>query len=166
MKIYNNTAVPDDLLYKVIAQAGKQVGAKIGKVVVKITRSRLGLNCSGLAHFWYGVNLRWLNPRKYKQTKYIKCNGCFELRIPKSMLPESALIAAELIYEYAAHEWSHIKDYQEGTHQSYKKGTKWANRACERKAQSQMKDAVNEMNSKTQDAILDLAIWLEAESKE
>jgi len=175
MKLYNNTAIPDDLLEFIIKEAAKAIKPRVrhGNVVVKVNRA--GERCSGFAERCDYVAKSWLSPRRYKgDHRRVKTDkGLIVLRVPKagdpilwdSHLWREPLHIASKFFDLCLHEWGHILDFQKGERfGDYNR--RWANRPHERRAECYMEEARERgLSQSAQTSILDLAVHLESEAK-
>jgi len=175
MKLYNNTSVPDEILAPVLKEAAKAIkGTRHGKVVVKVIRSRE--HCTGAVFGTSSVSRNFLNPRKYpnERSGYVATDDAVViLRLPKAGDPilwpahtwREPLYIAERFFDYALHEWGHVKDFQgEESFCHYRR--RWANRPHERRAEGYMLEAKERgFSESAQMAIIDLAVYLESEVK-
>jgi hypothetical protein len=186
MKLYNNTAVPDAILAPVIREAAKAIKPRVrhGKVIIIVNRAQRA--CSGLAHKCIGITQDVVRPRSKRAKKISKQwrtnkaawvstdKGYLILRLPKASdhattknanHPLNAMQLAERFYDLCLHEWGHILDYQKGkSFGHYNK--QWANRPHERRAEHYRNEARERgMSQDAQEAIIDLAVHLEAEVK-
>lgn len=170
MKLYNKTQYPDELLTPLLTLAGRAVGAKTGGVIVKCTQRR-DLACTGTATDYAFVYRHALDTRSRTKDGHFKmatvaCDGFIQLRLPRPWTPDDAIPLAESIYSVAAHEFAHVRDYQQGrrylrTLENRRK--RHHNRPWEKTAIKAASKAVKRAttDSKRQDAILALALWLE-----
>lgn len=149
MKLYNKTKCPDEILRPLLVAAGKSVGARTGKVIVKVTQSQS--QCSrGLTSghtFVYNWHLRRKRLKKKKNhghTIYTD-GGWFRISLPaKSRFGNYS--NAKNFYEVAQHEWSHIKHQQQNIYQYTPRTPSgrrvaWGDRPCEIAAMNSVNDA-------------------------
>ncbi len=174
MKLYNHTKINDKILEKVLYLSAKAVGAvRTGKVVVKVTTSTYG--CSGEVrnsrygfmyyHGYLNSSRKWNKKTgeyiNKKDRKLISTDGGY-MFLKITAKHREPLILAERIFDLASHEWQHIKDLQKhGKFGSYNRN--WKNRPHERRAITASKRAerVKDKRLDIQDAILNLAIYIE-----
>jgi len=181
MKLYNKTKCPKNILKPLLVLAGKSIGARTSKVVIKITQGR-SFRVKGIAYkayFVYSWHLRNLKSRrkgKHNLGRLINTDGGWiELTLPKLYRPErmkcwpttDGITLAQRFFKVAQHEFAHIKDYQNNnfiptptTNQDRR--IPWKNRPCEISAMNQVNDA-KILN--TDNIILELALYFEKESK-
>jgi hypothetical protein len=189
MKLYNKTQYPDSLLEDLLVAAGRAVGARTTNVIVIATSAKPGYNhCSGTAYEADYVRRFALDTRRHtKDTHELKKGwvetdgGYFRIVTPYPFIPDwikksdiyprwveahqfDGLNLAELIFSVANHEWRHIRQYQDGLF-NFKDKTEKAkhhdNRAWERDAIKASSKAKDKPKNKAQDAILNLALWIE-----
>lgn len=177
MKLYNRTKIPDELLYPLLVAAGRSVGARTAKVVVKITGTRFSSACRGKASNYTSVRRGFLTGcSRHKQR--ISCDGFFRLVIPTKPIwsDNDALQIAQRVYEIAQHEFGHVRDYQSTlpdlawSHQrSYRRRPRWADRPEEKRAmkyvQAASEKTTNGQLCSRDDLILNLALWYIATKK-
>ena len=176
MKLYNKTKCPDSILKPLIVAAGKSVGVKTGKVVVKVTQGRYGQSYKGMAHadslvYTWHLWGRKRKGRKYRTSLIATDGGWFEITLPGNEhhcfvggLPPH-ISNARNFYKTVQHEWSHIKDYQDGTYERSPRTPNgrridWASRPCELAAMRSVKEAKDIQG--IDDIILALAIYFES----
>ena len=175
MKLYNKTKLSDAVLEPLLTAAGRAVGAKTTGVVVKATQGR-NRGVYGVAHsasFVYQWHLKRCTPKG--RNRMISTNGgYFHLTIPKPAPGWDFLGLARQVFEVAAHEWVHIKDYQHGgrwTLPFARTGTggrrpRHDSRPEELRAINAVDDAVDRgAIERNADLIIDLAIEMERLSK-
>ena len=118
MKFYNNkTRIPSAILERFLVAAGRSVGARTGKVVVKVTAGRMrGLASEGFAVYeWHLRNLKSRRRGRRILGRAIDTDGgWFHLSLPVDPSPGDPLTLAESVWNLAQHEWGHIRDYQAG----------------------------------------------------
>lgn len=164
MKLINRSAAPDELLEAVLASAGRRVGARTTGVVVKVNPGKGGGTwSSGTAYECLAV--RWKRP----SLRWIKTDGgAFRIVLPNG----DPLASARSFYETAAHEWCHIREYQQGGRWKFPHSRKGPggrrpthrHRPEERRVAERLRETENEGRDENRDAgpILALALWLEA----
>ena len=114
MKLYNKTKLPDAALEPVLVAAGRTVGARTARVVVKVTQGR-HRGVSGMANSASYLNT-WHLKRvaKWKSERVFTDGGWFRITIPQLRPGWDSLATAQQFFEVAMHEWKHIADYQAG----------------------------------------------------
>lgn len=177
MKIYNKTKYPDSLLEKLLIQAGKSIGARTSNVVVIVNSTKPGYNrCYGTAYKCNYVNL--------KDNLIETDNGYFKITIPYPFVPTwvdlkiqstwirsrkfDGLTIAYSILTTAAHEWQHIKQYQENKFDFKNKKERnknHDNRIWEKDAIKASSKVNKNPNNRIQESVLDLALWIEENKK-
>lgn len=186
MKLYNKTRCPNALVESILLRAGKACGkVRTTGVIVIVTRATTG-RVRGLAHEASGVYEFAL--RRFKQRHKAKITrgrcintdgGYFSISLPllspnaRTHWVTDALHRAEQFFCVAVHEWGHIRDYQAGgswklpwavTRQGHRRENH-DDRPEERRANRYAREAESRIKSGTvqspDDAILDLALWLE-----
>lgn len=178
MKLYNKTKIDDAILAEVLTAAGRSVGARTTGVVVKVTQGRSFWQSRGLAYRCAWVYQSFLATRartktsgrtELKRGAVDTDDGMFTLTVPYTAdNPSDALTRAETIYSVAAHEWRHIEQYQAKAfdfHDRHERAKHHDNRAWERDSIKAASRATKHPSDKSQDAILALAVHLEALSK-
>jgi hypothetical protein len=178
MKLYNKTRIPDTVLAPVLIDAGRAVGARTAGVIVKVTQGQSYWSCSGTASRCDWVKRWFLATRAYKKdptsrTKLLikgivdtDC-GMINLTMPRVRdNPHDPLERAESIYNMAAHEWGHIKQYQErrlitAMHDATLRRRRHDNRPWEKDAIKAASKAQRKATGKKADHILALALVLE-----
>lgn len=185
MKLFNHTKIDNKILERVLYRAAKAVGSiRTGGVVILVKTSSRHL--SGRVKRTYGFLYRgwlegWGRNSKYwgydsdleiftwfgKAAQAVYTDGGYMiLKIPVYNAASSSycdpLDFAKFIYEYAAHEWRHVRDMQKKEHFG-KYNRNWKNRPHERRACNSAKKAVKEVDRRSdiQDAIIDLAVEIE-----
>ena len=178
MKFYNKTRCPDKILKPLLVAAGKSVGVRTGKVVVKITQGQ-GLSSNGrvysapLVYSWHLRKLKCRrNPNNNNLGQLIRTDGGWiEITLPKLKCPEimkcfsaDAITLAERFYKTAQHEWAHIKDNQDHSvlpspRTPTGRRVAWADRPVEISAINQVEEA--KQISNLDDMILELALYFE-----
>ena len=163
MKLYNRTKYPDDLLQAVVAGATRFTGITHGQLLVQVNYGRAG---GGLA--WNACLVR-------VGKRWIRCDGNIVLRVPNHYLqPRTGLYIAENFFDAATHECCHIADYREGKMIQHRDGVTWVKQPGEIAVFNRLYDlGIEQAHScipfheqvalpqKTQDAILDLALWID-----
>lgn len=123
MRMFNKTKCPDELLKPLLILAGRSVGAKTSRVVVKVTqgRSYYSRGTAEAAHYVYTWHLKGRRTGK-KSTlgRKIRCiGGFFTIALPAKCEKFTGIGGtdrARAFYETAQHEWGHIRDYQSGNY--------------------------------------------------
>lgn len=173
MKLYNKTKCPDEILRPLLVAAGKSVGARTSKVIVKVTQAQRH-HSRGKAYkipLVYSWHLRRLKNRKNEGRLIWTDGGYFEISLPAKGTEErlnlygGAYRVAGRFYELAQHEWAHIKDYQANRHMPMPRTpsgrrVRWEDRPCEVAAMNSVEDA-NKIK-KTETLIAKLAEYLKA----
>ncbi len=119
MILQNNTRIQDNTIRAVIEAA--RIEADTGGVNVFVQVNRSGLKCSGAAH--YVRSVMWgRNPHQ------VRCRNAIRLSLTHRTHP---LWSSETFYEVAAHEWAHIKEYEEKGYIADVPGTHKHNRPSE-----------------------------------
>lgn len=189
MKLYNKTRYPDNLLESLLVQAGKAVGARTANVIVVVNCAKPGYHhIYGTAYRCDYVK-RWaLEARRYtkdgtrlKQGIVETDGGYFTLTIPYPFVPKwikesdiypawseahcfDGLSIAEGIFKTATHEWQHIIQYQQrkfNFRDRRERAKHHDNRAWERDAIKASSRANGKPRDKAQEAMLNLALWIE-----
>lgn len=179
MKLYNKTRIPDDVIAPALLEAGRAAHARTTNVVVIVNPGRTWHSrVHGMAHRSSAV-ARWLvSSRRHTKTsgrtELVKGwvdtdGGYFSIVLPVASLPRDMrrtahdpLIRAESFYAIAAHEWAHIRQYQQGVRfDRAQHNRRHDNRPWERAANRVMKAASSKLTSPRQDAIIALAIALD-----
>ena len=184
MKLYNKTKYPDALLESLILEAGKSVNARTSNVVVKVTTTKAGnYGVRGYARKCDYVYKWFLYPRDNSKNGIINTDGgYFRIIIPNPKVPDyinkavrqawlkshcaDGLSIAEIIYKISAHEWQHIKQYQQNSfnfRDKHERNKNHDNRIWERDADRASKRALSSVNDRKQDSILNLAIWIDSQ---
>lgn len=174
MKLYNKTRIPDAVLVPVLIDAGRAVGARTAGVIVKVTQGQLLWRCRGTASRCDWVKRWFLAGRRYKKDKchLLQGNvdtdgGMIDLTVPRVRdNPHDPLERAESIYRVAAHEWGHLKQYQEhrlitAMHDTTLRRKRHDNRPWEKDANKAASNAQKKATGKKADHILALALVLE-----
>jgi hypothetical protein len=113
MKLFNKSKLSDIVLEPLLTAAGRAVGARTTGVVVKVTQG-CNRGVSGIAYQCYEV-YKWHLWKGGSRKKGIKTDGgYFQLTIPRPAKGWDCLGLAQQVFEVAAHEWVHIRDYQHG----------------------------------------------------
>jgi len=165
MKLYNRTKLDTKLLHKVLAAAGKAVGARTSKVVVEVVPRRAwGTTGEAWQCCCFRVGKRWIRTD----------GGGFVIRIPCNWLKNRSDASdyvcgrAEGFFETAMHEWVHIRDFQDGG-QDFKyrrtgssRRMNWKDRPQEQRAESVVHLAESEgVYEKHEELLFELALVLE-----
>ena len=170
MKLYNRTRCPDEVLAPLLTAAGRAVGTRTGKVIVKVTQGSRG-GCQGETNSCAWVREFALATRKYTKDGKLKRRlvatdgGWIRMTLPGPHPAYDPLDQAERFYRLAVHEWAHVKDYQDGGKRFGDYNKRWANRPHEMRANRMCAEAMEREEAgqiKGRDEeILALAIWLE-----
>ena len=190
MKLYNKTKYPNDLLENLLVEAGKSVGARTSNVIVKATSAKQGYHHSyGTAHRADYVYEWFLSSRAYKKNstelkkRMISTDGgYYTITIPNPFIPQwvkdsdiyphwleahcyDGISLVESIFRVACHEWRHIKQYQDrlfNFRDKQEQAKHHDNRSWEKDAIKASSKTLSKPRDKTQEAILNLALWIEA----
>lgn len=182
MKLYNHTAIPDEILEPVLRWAAKVVRPRVrhNKVIVRINRAKYNISGRAKAATWVRkfalARTEYTKGSDYRKLRKgeVKTDGGWMIcRIPKAGQPlvcpsqtwRDPLYIAEKFFWLCVHEWAHVRDAQSdepGLFRDYHKH--WANRPHEIRAQCVVRDAKEQgIPQEVQDAIINLAVWLEEE---
>jgi len=177
MKLYNRTACPDRILRPLLVAAGRAVGAKTGKVIVKVGQSRLPRG-TGMAIAADRVRLGFLQGKPpEKWGRWITTQGGYiRLTLPGCSGRGDTIALAQSFYELALHEWGHILDLQTGLEflpwsgRDGERRPRWEERpeeirACNYANEALRKETAGQLTSRD-NLILELAIWLEEKTHE
>jgi len=188
MKLYNQTAVPDDIIRAVIKSAAQMLKPRVrhGKVIVKVTRAQV--HVSG-----YAVQANRVLPSEVCGKIYTKLGndinegrkmiqtdcGWMLGRLPMPAQPvvwasqphREPLAIAEKFFWMIIHEWGHIADFQHnvkcrlGERKRFTQyNRQWKNRPHERRANAYRDEAKERgLTPEAEEAILNLAVWMEHE---
>ena len=177
MKLYNKTKCPDKILTGLLAAAGRSVGARTSKVVVKVTQGQ-GLRTKGMAYKgWpYQWHLKHVKTKQARKRFIDTEGGWIEVTLPKLLSLQrmacwpgiDAISLAKKFFKTAQHEWSHIRDFQQRTFIASPtnpsgRRIRWAERPCEIYAMEQVENAKKPNN--LDDILLNLAEWIEENRK-
>ena len=174
MKLYNQTKIDDEVLSAILYRAAKAVGSvRTQNTVIKVTTSVWRMH--GRVHRpFYMYYEKFLKGQPYSGDaggSLVRSDGGYMfLSIPNPSGDQrnwEALDFAEAIYELAAHEWRHVRDFQKGErYGDYNRN--WKNRPHERRAISSTKRAVAmvDKDERIQDAIIALGLDIERIRKE
>lgn len=176
MKWYNKTKCPDSILKPLLVAAGKSVGARTSKVVVKVTQG-MRYYSRGKAYrlnVVYGWHLRGRRkPSAVDRGAKGRCvetdGGYIQITLPKRrppLLPRECLDVIELaqeFYKMAQHEWAHVRDFQSGTRFNVPRtpgGRRlaWRDRPIEISAMNHVDDA---KELPVDNLVFELAVWLD-----
>lgn len=183
MKLYNRTRIPDELLIPILTAAGRHVGARTGKVVVKVTRARhqyvygRTYKCAWVARSFLDGRGHRRQDGEFRLQRVSTDHAYVELIVGRCRFPGGGRHLADKLYEYAMHEWAHAAEDQDPlscylprARRSEESGrrVKWAKRPEEVRAI----DAVHHAQDKVargklrapQEALDRLALWLEEEA--
>jgi len=191
MKLYNKTKYPDELLEAVLVEAGRAVGARTSKVIVKVTSAKPGyVHCRGIATKCDYVKRFFLDTRAYRKGTHKLKEGIVEtdggylrLTVPYPKIPDWIKNSdiyprwleahqaepeniASLIFSVAAHEWRHIKQYQTRMFRDrfsvkQEQAKRHDNRAWEKDATRAASKAEKRNTNNKAEAITNLITWLE-----
>ena len=176
IKLYNLTKIPDTILLPVLADAGKLVGSRTAKVIVRVAQGRVN-GCRGYTNNSSAVS-EWflLPPHKQKnksgklKMRPVRTDGGFiGILVPDTSRYNSnhPTDAAMSIFRVACHEWQHIKQFQKDTMPYWNRELwrkNYLNRPWEQdaiKAASRESRRISKSDS-GQDHILDLALHYES----
>ena len=156
MKLYNKTKCPDEILQPLLIAAGKSVGTRTGKVVVKVTQSHyygmkgVAYQCP-LVYSWHLKRLKHYRTRNkyiHNSGRLIQTDGGYiQISLPaKGRGLPNTIDRAESFYRMAQHEWAHINDYQSGNYKQTPRTLRgrrirWEDRPCEIAAMNSVNDA-------------------------
>lgn len=158
MKLINRTRVPDELLEPLLILAGRRVGARTRGVVVQVNPGRFA---KGMAYEC--IRVRWTpRSRRWLDTD----GGAFKVTLPSC---GSALWRAMEFADVAAHEWCHIREYQQGGSSRFPfsrkaaSGRRPAHRFRPEEVRVRERLLETAEDRRCDDATLALGLWLDAE---
>lgn len=168
VKLYNKTRCPDEILRPLIAAAGQRVGARTGKVVVKVTQRRRpwgrGMAYRGFPYLWHLTRKRQTGKNR---TKAVDSDcGWIELVLPGKHRAHDVLKQAKAFFRLCLHEWEHVREYQIDywgrTFRNDPHSVPHDARAQERRAYAAERRGLERpYSTKAEEAILALGVWLE-----
>lgn len=187
IKLLNKTNAPDEVIQKVVHSAAVFIRGIKGPVVVNITRTRghnnrikgVAFNVKKVCKNNWLDSCQWGIPYYLKKgEKVLKTNGSCQVTLPRyNTLTEhqrnftyggkTPLEYAESFFWVCFHELYHIKDFQTGEKFAdpiNRRRTTWADRPEERRALRAEREAKEKpLPEYVENAVLELAIWLEQE---
>jgi len=182
MILFNNTKIPDELLKPLLKAAARAVGARLGKVPVKLTQGRYSHtqghfhNCLWVKRWALTGVRKWdrnekLRPAWKKDDRKVYCDGGYiRLAMPAhngSCSEDEIGPMVRFCFEIMMHEFAHVADAQEYKvfRSSYpfpgaQRRKKWGRRHIEVSAIDRVDAAIDRgAIERNIDALIDLATW-------
>ncbi len=165
MRLLNQTKCPVNILSPIFQQAADAIGVDSTNLTVKITARRTGIGIAGIAYHetWRGVDIKITLPARV-------IHHSWHGKIISQTY--DALMKAEYFWIIAAHEFSHVLDYQANRqgacrefnhftedHRSIKHDSRPQEIRAEQYAHA-AKQSVED-NVEYQENLLALAVWLD-----